>query len=516
MSFCACSKDKVVINDEVEEVADVFLKTIDILYPQNHSNISMSYLVLAWKPIPFSVDDESQKEIKKLKYNIYLGESAESLSQIKEGYEGLEINIDGLINNKIYYWRLETIVDEVLVGSSVSSFVTKDYGEFAHSGQYVINGNIISGKAQSCDIVAFKQDLAIACDVKLYKENGDEVYSLIDAKEMSLVSGDIIISKYLLDIDILKVKVKYIYQDETKEEERYSGELIQECQLADDDSFVIGYHDRDYTKIMPFPVVAINDLEIYLIKKESSACFLTEDDDKGGIVITKFKESCNISILDIPNTLYGKSVVRIASKAFEDCDMLISIIIPSSVVEIEKYAFRFCQSLKEVHIPDSVIKIGHDAFSYCSSLESVNIPNRLPVIEKYLFAGCMSLKDVVIPSRVRHIEEQAFYFCKSLKSIVIPDGVISIGLEAFLTCYSLELVVIHKSVISLDNRVFSDTRKLKVVKVYALRPPLVKRESLAGISDFAKIYVPDSALEAYKNSEWNVRTGLIQALSSIE
>lgn len=50
----------------------------------------------------------------------------------------------------------------------------------------------------------------------------------------------------------------------------------------------------------------------------------------------------------IPETIYGKKVVKIGKKAFIGCDQVKQFIIPSTVKTIDKEAFKGCSSLTSV------------------------------------------------------------------------------------------------------------------------------------------------------------------------
>jgi uncharacterized repeat protein (TIGR02543 family) len=70
-------------------------------------------------------------------------------------------------------------------------------------------------------------------------------------------------------------------------------------------------------------------------------------------------------------------VTSIGSYAFNRCDALTSITIPSSVTSIGDYAFA-CDALTSIVIPESVTSIGSNAFFYCDALTSIKIEATTP------------------------------------------------------------------------------------------------------------------------------------------
>ena len=208
-------------------------------------------------------------------------------------------------------------------------------------------------------------------------------------------------------------------------------------------------------------------------------------------------------------------VTSIDWSAFEDCDSLISVTIPSSVIEIgpeafdgtalynnpdnwqngalwidsclieaseyipNKYtisdnvrliagkAFTWCTSLTLVTIPNSVKSIGDYAFEDCESLTSITIPNSVTYIKEGTFRGCFSLQSITVDAGNTHydsrnnsnaiIETATNTLIAGCKTTTIPNSVTSIGDYAFYGCDAWKWITITNSVTSIGYRAFEDT-----------------------------------------------------------
>ena len=116
--------------------------------------------------------------------------------------------------------------------------------------------------------------------------------------------------------------------------------------------------------------------------------------------------------IEIP---YGVKII--ASKAFENCKHIESVVIPETVEEIYSYAFYHCTNLKHVEWSDNLVRIGLAAFEACS-LDSVNLKS-VKGIDKLAFFGNHNIKELEIPATVNCIGEDAFSVCPRLKKIII-------------------------------------------------------------------------------------------------
>ena len=131
-----------------------------------------------------------------------------------------------------------------------------------------------------------------------------------------------------------------------------------------------------------------------------------------------------------------------------------------SIVKLADNAFYNCGELTSIDVPDGVAEIGVSAFQYCRKLESVRLPESLIAIKSYAFAICMALGNVDIPRGVTEIGSYAFRLCQSFSEITIPEKVTKIGEGAFYGCKALETVTVSDGV-SIDREAFSGCFNIK-------------------------------------------------------
>ena len=80
--------------------------------------------------------------------------------------------------------------------------------------------------------------------------------------------------------------------------------------------------------------------------------------------------------------------------AFEFCNNLTSISLPSSVTKIHAYTFYECGNLREISLSDNLQLIGEMSFCCCSQLTEITIPASVTAIDGAVFYGCSSLSVV--------------------------------------------------------------------------------------------------------------------------
>ena len=228
-------------------------------------------------------------------------------------------------------------------------------------------------------------------------------------------------------------------------------------------------HWKNFTNISDIPTATIEKNGIYynLRSKNNSAEVISNPNRYSGEII-------------IPETVEFEGttfcVTSIGDKAFNNCDDLISVIIPNSVTIIGDKVFAGCWALTSLIIPNSVTSMGEWKFSGYEQLTHISLPNCITTIHDKAFYGCSALASINIPNNVTSIGSDSFYKCSALITLNIPNNVTSIGKHAFVGCISLQQI-----------------------NVQPINPPTIYNDTFSDYS--IPLIVPSGCVEAYKNAD---------------
>lgn len=256
------------------------------------------------------------------------------------------------------------------------------------------------------------------------------------------------------------------------------------------------------------------------------------------INIGAFSMCSYLSKVTLSNTLR-----LIGANAFAGDISLTSIALPTSLKGIGTQAFWNCAGLNMVTIPAYVEQIGAGAFSNCQNLEMINvepnnknycslsgvlftkdqarlcgapgrlegeytIPSTVTEIEKHAFSHCKKLTKIIFPTSVKWIYDNAFYGCK-MQSMELNEGLLSLGMNVFSYCNELTSLTLPSTLEEIKGYCFSNCTKLTSFTCKATTPPTCS-EAFNGFDQSAcKLYVPQSALEVYKENEYWKKFGAI-------
>lgn len=243
----------------------------------------------------------------------------------------------------------------------------------------------------------------------------------------------------------LEVSGKISDQEKEKLIHWYRSILINGVRYLDGDSIVPkktndqSYYDDDYV----FPSFEIDGL-IFDIG---------DDEYKVKSISENYLGDGNITI---PSTVTFEgieySVTEIGEKAFQNCNLVKSIIIEEGVGWIGPNAFSGCTNLEKVIFPKSVKSIDDEVFFGCTSLTDITLSADMYSIGNRAFSKCSSLKSIALPQKIQEIGNRAFYDCSNLDSIFIPMYVNRIFQEAFSGNNSIKSVIVDERNETFDSR----------------------------------------------------------------
>lgn len=165
---------------------------------------------------------------------------------------------------------------------------------------------------------------------------------------------------------------------------------------------------------------------------------------------------------------------------FYDCEGLECFHFPMGIITVGDYCFETCQALKYVTTSAITKTYGTDAFRKCYVLKSLLLPINISgsaTINNYSFASCNVIKEFLLP-KVSAIPSYALGYMYGVANLTIPSTVTTIAANGLINNYSF-----------------------KELHFKSTTPPTVAASTaFKNLPTTCKIYVPSSALSAYKSA----------------
>lgn len=277
--------------------------------------------------------------------------------------------------------------------------------------------------------------------------------------------------------------------------------------------------------VIPASATAVEDFSYQVVSE-----------DEKTVSITKYNGQD--SVVEIPATINGYTVISIGTGAFLQNLTLESLVVPQGVEQIDARAFAACVMLREISLPDSLLSIGDSAFSSCASLQSFFLPKNLSAFGANVLSGCMSLqaieadeentkfstqdgvlftKDMAkliaypaqktqeayrVPETVRVIETSAFFGNAYLKRIALPPILTAIEPYTFGQMSSLQQITLPNTVMTIGTNAFSGCSALKSVSLPdALHS--IDAAAFANCSALSTLKIPEQVQEIGENAFTN-------------
>ena len=191
----------------------------------------------------------------------------------------------------------------------------------------------------------------------------------------------------------------------------------------------------------------------------------------GSLTINTGFDSSKVASITWPTS--GSCQVKIQTSAFQNCDSLTSVTIPSNLYgDLGESAFNGCDYLTTVTLPSNMTaKIGKNSFYHCDRLANVVVDGStvgITTINEGAFSNCVALTNFEFSkfTSLATIGKQAFYGSSTLMAsgnVVLPASVTSIGEEAFSTS-GIVTITIQSSSINLGAKAFANCSSLTAVR----------------------------------------------------
>lgn len=99
------------------------------------------------------------------------------------------------------------------------------------------------------------------------------------------------------------------------------------------------------------------------------------------------------------------------------------------------------RSITSIEIPEGTTAIEAHAFNHCQKLESVTIPSSVTTLSFSCFYGCSALTEIILPDNVIALETNVFAAANKLEKVIIGTGIKTISNNTFQNCYALRTVI---------------------------------------------------------------------------
>lgn len=222
------------------------------------------------------------------------------------------------------------------------------------------------------------------------------------------------------------------------------------------------------------------------------------------VTITRYPGNLGGSVT-VPSTINGKPVTTIGSFAFDSCQYVTSITLPTSIRTLSSAAFRSCRSLSSFTIPSGVTSIQGNVFTGCSNLASISVSsqnNQYSSLDGILYNKSRTTL-IAIPEY------------KS-GALVLPSTLTTVGTSSASSCSRITSVSIPASVSSILST-FQYCRSLATITVDPANPNYSSREGMLYNKDFIElIRVPGGKTGRVVVEEGTSFTGAFSAAYSVE
>ena len=382
-------------------------------------------------------------------YQISAGSGQNSTYHIVSG-ESAKVSENGLVTPKYTYWKRYSNYSVSVPEGEEYDYYTLDSGEtkieVKTTGQtynitvnvedYAITyGDQVMDKYIKENITDNMTDLEIMNAIAKFPASYEYSASCSSVYSMIIYGGgDCWASTSAITVLCEKLGIKAWARNGNKDLGAGSGHMNAMAELNGVYyELEAGYSMNKQDGYRPYDVTVRDSLFSYYVSSNS-------------ITIYQYDGYETTGMLQIPETINGQTVAKIADSAFAGCEFS-EIKLPDTLTEIGDFAFSRCEELTHINIPASVTVIGSAIFVNCEKLSNLTVSdeNAYYIAEgqviyskdRSTLVTCPAAEKVTILPTVTKIADYAFYYNGNLTKIVIPASVEEIGEGAFGNCENL-------------------------------------------------------------------------------
>lgn len=215
---------------------------------------------------------------------------------------------------------------------------------------------------------------------------------------------------------------------------------------------------------------------------------------------------------ELTSVVLSNSVTTVGELAFENCPKLKTITVGSSIKSFENYLygpFFRCSNIQDVIYAEGCKKL---VPTYLTSAQTVTIPSTATAVETDAFKGFNSVRELIFADGCTTVFKTGL---TTMRSVSLPATVTSIKMSAFADCKNLRSITFPASVNTIASSAFRNCTSLTEVCCLGETCPEVQSSTFSNVNLSAcTLYVPQSAIEAYRSAEVWKDFGTILPLGS--
>lgn len=242
----------------------------------------------------------------------------------------------------------------------------------------------------------------------------------------------------------------------------------------------------------------------------------------GGLMLKKFYMGRNVSPqFNYFVHLYNLEILTISTDVTSISNLyfllnVIILIFPNSVTSLGNKVGFVCNVKNTFILPNTIITIGN-LFGANSMVQYVIIPDSVTSLGNSFLETCHDLRSTFIGTSVNTIGIYCLRNSYANENFELSSNLTSVGSNFLMNQHYIKKITFGQLVSSIPSNSFGGNTRIEIIKCYASNPPILPSTLFNKLDGYLKIYVPDTAVNTYKNAtNWSYYASCIFPLSDIE